>query len=219
MGNIIETLFPFTTEKFTRSLLTRPYTSKSKIIFPYDKRSKDYSISEFRPYSPHPKLHSEKLNEILDQISHTRNHDANMDCTTCLVFSLFIFVLLVITIVPLFLIMMNGKGFDDVGTWILTLFGFFLLLGVVSAICYRFDLIREEKRMEIREIEIMEVLRDYNEREFGMKGARWSTGYGGSYLVFEDFGGENEAKKVGSGDFGNKEVRNVRRRPIVRILA
>lgn len=188
MGNIVESIFAFTTEKFNHALLTRPYTSKNKIIFPYDKRTKDYSISEFRKFSPHSKLPPQKLNEILDLLSRTRNHDANMDCTTCLVFSLVIFVLLVITVVPFFLIMMNGKAFEDIGTWFLMLFGFFLLLSLVACVCYRFDTTNEEKRMELRELETQQVLEAYNQKEFLAKNSKWSCGYGGSYLIFEDFG-------------------------------
>lgn len=188
MGNIVESVFAFTTDKFNRSLLTRPYTSKSKIIFPYDKRKKDYTLKEFQKYSPHPKLSIEKLNEMLDMLASTKNHDANMDCTTCLAFTLVIFVLLIITILPLFLILMNGKGFRDVGTWFLTLFGCFLLIALIAAICYRFDSLSEEKRMEKREKEVKRVLQAYNNKEFFAKNSRWSCGYGGSYLAFEDLG-------------------------------
>lgn len=223
MGNIIETVFAFNTPKFNQSLLTRPYSNRSKIILPYDKRKKDYSTSEFRLFSPHPKLPATRLNDILDELSSTKNHDANMDLTTCMAFSLVTFVILTIIFVPMFLIMMNGKGFNNIGIWILIIFTLFIALALMGAICHRFDINQEELRMMMREDEVKEVLDDLNSREFDAKGAKWSCGYGGSYLIFEDFGGaqlpylkptmgkRNFGRVVRKGSSGGRVVRVIRR--------
>lgn len=184
------------------ALESRPHSTMSRLVFPWDQLSNTYSKHEFNPIATQGVIEEEDIDRVLNSLKTTKNYVPKR--SLCLCFGIFLTFVLYISFI--FILIITGKKSDnkdgrrnggrgDGGRGnpeedASILPALFVIGGIalffISIICLGHKMEKKFKEMlEQRRNEFDEILTNFNEGEFRAKDVEWKVGNYGAWITLE----------------------------------
>lgn len=181
------------------ALETRPHSTSSRIVFPWDQLSQSFSQHDYNPIATQGVVSEEDVTRVLNSLKSSKDYIPKRNkCLQCSIFLCFVLYFAYIFLV----VSIGGKGDKDdkddrrdgmrhnkdedtkVGHLVAIFLGVFVFILAICCIGSKIE--KQFKESLDRRMKDFEgVLRDFNENEFSARDVEWKVGNFGAWITLE----------------------------------
>lgn len=182
------------------ALETRPQSTYSRIVFPWDQLSKQFTKHEFNPVQTQDRISEDDIDRVLNSLKKSKDYLPNQSkWLTCGICSFMILFFLYIFAVVAIFGRRNSKDDDNEGRRrdrhneeedgevAVTVFIMLGVVGFLVATCCITSIAEKKYKaaMKRRMDDFNNIFKDFNQNEFKAKDVEWKVGNYGAWVTLE----------------------------------